>query len=760
MEVAEESRLSAATVARLAGLGRLWGVVKFFHPALATGEVDWDGALVSTVPLVLAANSADDYRRAVDHLLATLEDPVTRTLPPAEPATDPPGAPAIEGATTGAEAAEAAAIDPPQPRLERTADGLAVVIATDQAQLQPSDRDLVGAFRAVFEEASEARGLVVDVRGLDAESSWWAEWAIVAALPHLLTAPLRTAGCRHRMHRGHRQQRGPAHGGYYSAVVDQPGDLIAPSERGRRLPIAFVVSGGSPDFYRLLCGLQVAGLAIVVHEGEAHGAGTDWHELELPDGITARVRLADVVAPDGTLGFWPDAVVPRHGQPGWTPDRAVATALTATTATLPERTSRPPAALPTAQHERDYPELTAPPPAYRLLALFRLWNTIHYLFPYKDLLDGDWDAVLAESVPAFAREGDNLDYALTVARLVARLQDTHAGVDSAALRDYLGTHVPPLRLRTVEGETVVVHLMAETPGVAVGDVVVAVDGEGVDARRARLAELVAASTPQALRRRLDLLLLSGAEDSPAALTMRDRSGTECTVTLRRTARRGDAPATPTLPVFGILPEGFGYVDLTRLTIPQVDEAFAAVSDTPGLIFDLRGYPNGTAWSIAPRLTDREVATARFSVPEIHSPDLAEMTGAIRFRQTAAPSPAGHYRGKVVVLIDARAISQAEHTCLYLEATADATFVGGPTNGANGNVTNLVLPGGIEVTFTGMEVRHADGRQLQRLGIQPHVPVEPTLAGVRAGRDEVLAAAVALLRDETGRASAAGPRNDP
>ena len=42
--------------------------------------------------------------------------------------------------------------------------------------------------------------------------------------------------------------------------------------------------------------------------------------------------------------------------------------------------------------------------------------------------------------------------------------------------------------------------------------------------------------------------------------------------------------------------------------------------------------------------------------------------------------------------------------------------------------------------------HADGRQLQRLGIQPHVRVEPTIAGVRAGRDEVLEAAVAFLRD--------------
>jgi C-terminal processing protease CtpA/Prc len=60
------------------------------------------------------------------------------------------------------------------------------------------------------------------------------------------------------------------------------------------------------------------------------------------------------------------------------------------------------------------------------------------------------------------------------------------------------------------------------------------------------------------------------------------------------------------------------------------------------------------------------------------------------------------------------------------------------------VTFFTLPGNIRVRFSGHEVRHADGRQLQRVGIQPDVPVAPTLAGIRAGRDEVLERALAYL----------------
>jgi C-terminal processing protease CtpA/Prc len=97
-----------------------------------------------------------------------------------------------------------------------------------------------------------------------------------------------------------------------------------------------------------------------------------------------------------------------------------------------------------------------------------------------------------------------------------------------------------------------------------------------------------------------------------------------------------------------------------------------------------------------------------------------------------------------MLINEYAMSASEHFCLHFEAAADVTFIGSPTSGANGMITCVVLPGGMFVTFTGADVRHGDGRQLQRVGIQPHIHVEPTVAGLRAGRDEVLEAAIAYL----------------
>jgi C-terminal processing protease CtpA/Prc len=166
---------------------------------------------------------------------------------------------------------------------------------------------------------------------------------------------------------------------------------------------------------------------------------------------------------------------------------------------------------------------------------------------------------------------------------------------------------------------------------------------------------------------------------------------------------------------------------------------------------MRGYPKGTAWLIAPRLTDRSaVPAAQFTERMARGP-----RGAIGFETDEAlarsfmqylPTIAGEtYRGWTVMLMDERTQSQAEHTGLFLKAANNTRFVGSRTAGADGDVTNVALPGNILVWFTGMAVRHPDGRPLQRTGLIPDILVKPTIRGIRAGRDEVLERALTYLR---------------
>ena len=74
----------------------------------------------------------------------------------------------------------------------------------------------------------------------------------------------------------------------------------------------------------------------------------------------------------------------------------------------------------------------------------------------------------------------------------------------------------------------------------------------------------------------------------------------------------------------------------------------------------------------------------------------------------------------------------------------AVVVGSTTAGADGNVSSIPLPGGLNTMISGLGVFYPDHRPTQRVGIVPDVVVRPTIEGIAAGRDEVLERAVRVI----------------
>jgi C-terminal processing protease CtpA/Prc len=380
-----------------------------------------------------------------------------------------------------------------------------------------------------------------------------------------------------------------------------------------------------------------------------------------------------------------------------------------------------------------------------MLALFRFWNVIHYFYPYLPLMGDTWDQALVDFVPRFEAAPSAHEYVMDIAELAARIPDGHVAVwGSKELMDIRGAAFAPFAARVVEAQRVVTSLLGDasvaSAGLAVGDVIVAVDGEPIAARTARLAKYTAASNDTWRAYRTTRTALAGPEGSQLKVTVRGSSGTTREVTVARTTNWPSPERTG--PVYRLIEDGIGYADLDRLENADVDAMFSAFDKTHAIVFDMRGYPHSTAWTMAPRLNVRHVDVG----PQFFEPLVTVGSSHYSFfEQAIAPTDKPLYRGKTVMLIDERTMSQAEHTGLFFEAVNGTTFIGSQTAGANGDVTNLALPGGLYVSFSGHDVRHADGRQLQRIGLVPDIEVRPTLRGIRAGHDEVLERALVFLR---------------
>jgi len=184
---------------RLAGLCRLWGLVKFCHPYLATKEIDWDAALIKTLPLVREAASAGDYEKALGSLLDPLGDPLTSIDKRPGSASGPFAAAAAPGGR-----------ETPQPFVERTEDGIAVIVANDYRQFSPETTGwakIIADFKKAFVEAAKSRRVLIDLRNLGGPHSYLLSMAVSDNISWLLDRDILLPPLRYLKYMGYPSQR-------------------------------------------------------------------------------------------------------------------------------------------------------------------------------------------------------------------------------------------------------------------------------------------------------------------------------------------------------------------------------------------------------------------------------------------------------------------------------------------------------------------------------------------------------------------------
>lgn len=729
-------------IARLIGLAKVWGTVKYFHPFLAYRDIDWDKALIDAIPKVNAARTAEEYQASINRMLSALGDKnthadleiQTKTIANSDPVNAAANAVRIENRVLVINAAQ---------------------IAKALVQDEGAQNGLMGNIRQALDNVG---GVVIDARMTSDEDELQQFDAFLRrVLPAMLDVPIVIGSTRYRQHNGYATQAPGGSDLYSSAFLTSASQTI--SGRGKtKTPIAFIINENSSSFTDIMSGMQSANRAVVIQEGEQpteSKGGT--FTIHLPDNVTVHMRTSEQVYSDGSNSFQADIVLPKQTSD----DAALKEAMRVVQENKIDHKPRRTIQTLTSEinpTDKPYEEMGFPTVEYRLLALFRFWNVINFFYPYKNLIGDSWETVLPRFIPKFEANKDVVEYQTTVQELVTEIHDSHGGVRNAkAAHEKLGMFQPAVVTSYIENKSVVTRVLDKNLPIKVGDVVLAVDDQPVEKRKEYLSRYLSASTPQWLMLGVHSTLLTGPKDSVAKLRVSTENGETRDVTLPRAVSILDPKVwgqfDHTSPMIQVLPSGYGYVDLTRLEVSDVDKMFDTIKNTPAVIFDMRGYPNGTAPSIAPRLTEKkDFVGALFSRPLLEATSLNVdyfADGAHYSFSQKLPGVKGDvYKGKVVVLINEEAVSQAEHLCLFFEAAADVTFVGTPTAGANGDITLMVLPGNLVVSFTGHNVRHADGRQLQRVGIQPTIRVAPTIRGIADGRDEILEAAIKYLQQTT------------
>jgi len=756
---------SQLQTARLVALGKLWANVGLFHPYLAHSNIDWDKALVDAIPKLEELQSDSQYAEVVNSMLAVLQDSQTNaSLPSKSPQTDKTDSEAKKISKESDSKRKSGKTE--RKLCQLTKDSVAVfdlknVPAADSWKLK------IELDKELLQEKKKFKAIVFDMRN---DNIQWTNTdnLFEEIAGHLCKERAIGPALRSRMYCGFAPEAKVNGGHYFSGYSVQDAFTVLPSPPPIKAPIVFLINSNTRLPMAVFALQSQPNVFILSVDPPA-----DYHLLvdkmsyAMPGGVLANLRLGEWVFQDGHVGFVADKILNENSKAAG--DHALKEAiLFANSSPSKAKTKSRYAISGTGTAFRKYQDFTFPSKPYRLLALFRIWSVFSYFFPYKDLMGEEWDQVLLDFIPRFENARDAKEYDLLVCEMLTHAHDSHVGAYGGVLGQHFGFASPPVRCRFVEGKPVITEICDQTFAgrneIAPGDILKAVDAADVDTLLSERSKYISASTPQSLEGLALEAVLDGGENTTVTLQLEDSNGKIKTISLLRKSSYWKSSfwyleensLISDKDMFKLIGAGdLGYCDLRKLTPDKVAKMFDEFKNTKGIIFDMRGYPQVTMQLIAAHLTSTEhIIAGIHSKPVVSRPfgttwrnfrdEVEPQFETSKFLSMEPPSP-DQYTGKTVMLIDDRAVSQAEQTGLFLRAANGTKFIGSATTGANGTTTSFYVPGGLCISFTGEIICHPDGTQLQRRGLQPDVPANPTIAGIRAGNDEVLEKAIEYLR---------------
>lgn len=381
---------------------------------------------------------------------------------------------------------------------------------------------------------------------------------------------------------------------------------------------------------------------------------------------------------------------------------------------------------------------------HRLHMLFVYWNIITYFNPYNYVLDNPVDSTLNNYVLSFANVGTSDSLFLCINKICTELNDVHAEGLTTCSNIPVGGASPLLIVRHVEGKYIASK--SSLPNIALGDQITAVDGVTTAQWEDSLSPLVSAGDSAVFRRIMCSVLLNGAINSQIVIESIDSMGNAHVTNTTRSFYTyiswfSSHYFNDTLynKKWRLWDCNVGYVNMGKLLSTDVNPMYLNLQNTTAIIFDLRNYPNGTGWDIANLMYPQQLQFANNATPDVTYPGTfywGPAYGGINNNPNS-------YSGQVIVLVNEFTQSQAEYTCMILEAMPNAVIVGSQTAGADGNVTYFNMSSDIQVGYTSLGIFYPNGDSTQRIGIVPDSVVYRTQEGIRDHRDELLEKALQI-----------------
>ncbi len=400
-------------------------------------------------------------------------------------------------------------------------------------------------------------------------------------------------------------------------------------------------------------------------------------------------------------------------------------------------------------NENPYSNMPYPDSGFRLLALYKYWNMIEYFFPNKHLTNKKWSTVLKEYIPKFINAKNELEYELVAIQVIGEINDTHANLWGGRNKvdELRGNKYAPFKTEFVENKLVVTDYFnpeySAQAKLKIGDIITHINGKFVDyivdsvkvyypsSNEASMLRDISADLLRSAKNTINLKYISENQEKDQAVELHDRE--QLNMYHWYKVNKDEK-------CYKLLDGNIGYITLANIKEEDIPEIKKSFYETKGIIIDIRNYPSTfVPFSLGAYFLTEPTPFVKFTMGNPNNP------GEFNFTEVLSiPNNGKTYKGKLIVLVNEKSQSQAEYTAMAFRAVKNSTIIGSTTAGADGNVSEILLPGGLRTMISGIGVYYPDGKETQRIGIVPDITIKTTIKGIKEGKDEVLEKAIEII----------------
>ncbi|MCF8425976.1 MAG: hypothetical protein K9H61_08605 [Bacteroidia bacterium] len=353
--------------------------------------------------------------------------------------------------------------------------------------------------------------------------------------------------------------------------------------------------------------------------------------------------------------------------------------------------------------DEELPEINS-----KMVNIFRYWNIINYFFPYKNLMDRNWDEALNEYIPKILNSFSISEYQYNYLEFISLLRDGHG----FSLCDYTKTwyddFVPSFSL--VNGKIIIENNQIQT--LINGDSVIMINGKTIDSIQFYLTKIFPSSNISYTKKKLEKLIFDFDTTKILELEIiRNGSPKSIKISKIETFSNEKNSDYPPFKYYG----NILYLNYGILNPVLLDSLLKSISkNEPEIIIDLRVYPKEYMFNEI--FANLVVTSKPFVLLNLINPNCPGNFTNSEIYKTESLGAKLKLK-KCILLVDENTMSHGEFSAMCFQTLPNTYTIGKQTAGADGDIVGVNISGGISTSFSGIEILYPDNTPTQRKGVK-------------------------------------------